>query len=77
MSFLVPDGWHFYEEPESGSGTSAYFFSREQIIDGGQFKTGLSINVIFDVKTKSKISADDYALHFIKELMDKHKTFDS
>jgi hypothetical protein len=43
-SFLMPKGWHF--KAENKGTTLAYFFSEENIDAGGEFETGLTLNVI-------------------------------
>lgn len=42
-AFLVPKGWHFMEETKDGA--HAFFISQEDISKGGEFQTGLSVNV--------------------------------
>ena len=46
--FLVPDGW-FVKEVSQG-GTRAVFITKESIDREGAFKTGLSVNVLYDPK---------------------------
>lgn len=42
-AFLMPKGWFFKEENHDG--TRAFFISKESIEKGGEFSTGLTINV--------------------------------
>ncbi len=59
--FLVPKGWFFkYEENADGR---AFFISQESIEKGGEFATGLSVNV---VKLK-KDAAPERAMKVIAE----------
>lgn len=51
--FLKPTGWFFHEEQNSG--TLAYFISKEDISKGGEFQTGLTINVFPKLKQGSAI----------------------
>ncbi len=60
--FLVPDGWFFKEEQKDDA--RAFFISRESIEKGGEFQTGLTINV---VKLK-KDPAPDRAKLYIAEI---------
>lgn len=43
-AFLIPEGWFFKEEENKG--THAFFISKESIAKGGDFATGLSVNVV-------------------------------
>jgi hypothetical protein len=51
-AFLKPQGWFF--KRESGKGTMAYFITKEEIKQSGQFSTGLTVNV-FHLKKDSAI----------------------
>jgi hypothetical protein len=51
-AFLRPDGWFF--KSESAKGTLAYFITKESIANGGEFQTGLTVNV-FHLKKDSAI----------------------
>lgn len=42
-AFLKPKGWFFQQEEQKG--TLAYFISKEDISKGGEFRTGLTVNV--------------------------------
>jgi hypothetical protein len=60
-AFLKPDGWFF--KRESDKGTLAYFITKEDLTKGGQFNTGLTVNV-FHFK-------QDSAIEHGKDLIDK------
>jgi len=57
-SFLMPDGWFFKEEENKG--THAFFISKENIAKGGEFQTGLSVNVIKLQKDPARQRARQY-----------------
>lgn len=42
-AILKPDRWFFRRE--EGTGTLAYFITKEEIVNGSQFQTGLTVNV--------------------------------
>jgi hypothetical protein len=62
-AFLRPDGWFF--KREEGKGTLAYFITKENIENNGQFQTGLTVNVFRPKKDsaveKGKDSIDQLA----------------
>jgi len=62
-AFLKPTGWHF--KRESKKGTLAYFITKEDIDKVGRFDTGLTINVIREMKGRSAV---EYAKSFIDRL---------
>jgi len=64
---LKPQGWFFKREQQKD--TRAYFITNENIDQGGDFKTGLSVNVFRKLK-KSK--ATDQAKSMIANLVDKY-----
>jgi hypothetical protein len=66
-AFLKPQGWFFKREEQKG--TLAYFITKENIDQNGEFKTGLSINVFTNLK-KSK--AVDQAQYMIANLVKKY-----
>ena len=66
-AFLKPEGWFFKQEEQKG--TLAYFITKESIATGGEFKTGLSLNVFRRLK-KSK--AVDQAQYLIGNAISKH-----
>lgn len=51
--FLKPVDWFFHEEVNRG--TLAYFISKEDISKGGEFQTGLTINVFPKLKQGSAV----------------------
>lgn len=72
--FLRPDNWFALEESTSNS--QGCFISKEEIVNGGNFKTGLTVNFISDIEQISGVSADDYAFKFIDELRGKYQSSD-
>ena len=62
-AFLKPTGWHF--KRESKKGTLAYFITKEDIDKVGRFDTGLTINVIREMKGRSAV---EYAKSFVDRL---------
>jgi hypothetical protein len=58
-AFLVPDGWYF--KAEERDGTLGYFITKENIDEVGRFDTGLSINVIRQLKDRDAV---DFAREF-------------
>ncbi|MBP9758807.1 hypothetical protein KBD45_03860 [Candidatus Dojkabacteria bacterium] len=69
--FLRPNNWFVLEE--SSSNSQGCFISKEEIVSGGNFKTGLTVNFVEDVEAISGVSADDYAFKFIDELRSKYQ----
>ena len=67
-AFLMPDGWFF--KSEAAGGTLAYFFTAEKIEKGGQFETGLTINVFKNLKDKD---ARAYAEAFAAKTAEQHE----
>ena len=61
-SMLLPEGWYF--KPEGQKGANAYFLTKEEIVEGGEFQTGASINVNRKLKAKTGRIAPDYAKAF-------------
>lgn len=57
-AFLRPNGWFF--KREEGKGTLAYFITRESIENGGEFQTGLTVNVFLHKKDSAVESARYY-----------------
>ena len=70
-SFLTPTGWHFREEDHDGA--RAFFITQEEIVDGGQYETGLSVNV----QKLKKDPAPERAAQFIAALMAANEALDS
>ncbi|MBF9236458.1 hypothetical protein I2I05_03525 [Hymenobacter sp. BT683] len=61
-AMLLPDGWYY--KAELGKDTQAYFLTQEEIVEGGEFQTGLSLNVVQKVQAKTNRKAADYARAF-------------
>ena len=61
-AFLKPSGWFFKQEEQKG--TLAYFITKEDISKGGEFQTGLSINV-FHLKKDPAIDHGKYMIENI------------
>jgi hypothetical protein len=59
-AFLKPTGWYFKREKDKG--TLAYFITKEEIRNGGEFQTGLTVNVFHP-----KNPAVEHAESFIDE----------
>lgn len=64
-AFLRPNGWFF--KREKGEGTLAYFITKESIENGGEFQTGLTVNVFL----RKKGSAVETAKEYIDQLTTK------
>ena len=64
-AFLRPKGWYFQQENDKG--TLAYFITQEEIKNGGEFLTGLTINVFHP-----KNSSVEYARSFIEDRATKN-----
>ncbi len=64
-AILRPNGWFF--KREEGKGTLAYFITKENIENNGQFQTGLTLNV-FRLK---KESAVEKGRNFIYQLANR------
>lgn len=58
----LPFTWNF--KAETSRDAQAYFLTREKIVPGKLFQTGLSLNVVRQIKAKSKQSAGEYAQAF-------------
>ena len=65
-AFLKPDGWFFKEETSKGA--TAYFITKEDISKGGEFSTGLTVNV-FHLKQDSAI---DHGKALIENMAAQH-----
>jgi hypothetical protein len=81
-AMLLPEGWYF--KPEAQKDANAYFLTLEEIVDGGEFQTGVTMNVNRKLKAKSGRTAPDYAKAFSarggigpnQELLEKQTTVD-
>lgn len=71
-AFLVPDGWFVKEEKAEGL-RAAFFITKEPIAAGGQFETGLTVNV----QTFEKDPAPLHAAQFIAGLTSTHEVLDT
>jgi hypothetical protein len=60
---LLPDGWHFNKV--SNEDTLAYRVTKEDLKKEKVFLTGFTINVTRNVKTKTNLTAPDYAVYFV------------
>lgn len=61
-AMLLPYVWNF--KAETSRDAQAYFLTREKIVPGGLFQTGMSLNVVRQMSAKSKQRAADYAQAF-------------
>ena len=59
---LKPFTWNY--KAETSRDAQAYFVTREKIMPGKQFQTGMSLNVVRQITAKSKQAADAYARAF-------------
>lgn len=59
---LRPYVWNY--QAEASRDAQAYFVTRERIVPGGQFQTGLSLNVVRKMTARTKQSAGAYAQSF-------------
>jgi hypothetical protein len=59
---LLPYTWNY--KAETSRDAQAYFLTRERIVPGGQFQTGVSLNVVRQMTAKSKQAAAAYAQSF-------------
>ncbi|UOQ97527.1 hypothetical protein MUN81_20130 [Hymenobacter sp. 5317J-9] len=59
---LLPYVWNY--KAEASRDAQAYFLTRERILPGKQFQTGLSLNVVRRMSTKTRQPADAYAQAF-------------
>ena len=64
--FLNPNGWHIKEEENSS--TKACFITKEKIVPGEEFKTGLTVNKVSGVIAKTGQKPSEYADSFIRAL---------
>lgn len=64
-AFLRPDGWFF--KREENKGTLAYFITKENIENNGEFQTGLTVNVF----RLEKDTAVEKGRNFIDQLAAK------
>lgn len=62
---LRPENWHFRRLMNDDA--LAFQIAKEDISNGGEFETGLTINLVKDVTKKSRVSPSIYAAYFIKD----------
>ena len=55
----LPEGWYYKAEGQKGATT--YFLTRDEIGESGEYRTGMSLNVVRKVKSKTGRQAPDYA----------------
>jgi hypothetical protein len=65
-----PRGW--FVKTEVHGDTSAMFFSKENIDEEGEFKTGLSLNIVRRIKAKSGQTPSEYARSVFDALVSRH-----
>ena len=73
VSILKPDGWYIHE-PEMNGGTYVFKLSRELPEEG--FHTGLTLNIVRNVKEKSKLKPTLYAAYFVDQKRKKAKAIE-
>ncbi|HEX8328512.1 MAG TPA: hypothetical protein VF629_13295 [Hymenobacter sp.] len=61
-AMLLPYTWSY--KADRSPDAQAYFLTRERIMPGKQFTTGMSVNVVQKISAKSKQRAADYAQAF-------------
>lgn len=61
-ALLLPYTWSY--KTETSRDAQAYFLTREKIVGNSQFQTGLTLNVVRRMTTKSRQSAGAYAQAF-------------
>jgi hypothetical protein len=65
-ALLQPEGWFFKEIHPKG--TDAYFVTKQNIDKEGSFSTGLSLNVLYNIDKKAKVSPSQYAIATIQQM---------
>ncbi|MBD5781897.1 hypothetical protein IEN85_20520 [Pelagicoccus sp. NFK12] len=70
-ALLVPIGWHF--KSQHGKNTDGFFVSKENIEAEGKFDTGLSLNVIKQVKQSTGLAPSKYSLAMIEQMQKSKK----
>jgi hypothetical protein len=71
VALLKPANWFF--KKEESNGTWGYFISKEEIKDGQDFNTGLTINVISQVTKLTGVTPSKYAKAMLERLIDGKK----
>lgn len=72
---LKPDGW--FTKAESKEDTHSLFISKEDIAAAGEFQTGLSLNLIHDVKRKTGLPPSKYAYAFLSKALEGNEELTS
>lgn len=70
--FLKPTGW--YTKEETKVDTQACFITKEMIVPGGMFQTGLTVNAVPNIPKKTGGSASKYAEAFFTKAKQTMKT---
>ncbi len=70
--FLLPKGWNFLEELKGD--TNACFITKEKITPNQGFMTGVSINLIKNVLSKTNLTPSQYAQKYIQVIESKNET---
>lgn len=65
-AFLKPDGWHF--KKWSHKGKDAYFITKEDIDEKGEYSTGLSVNVLTHMPRFTGMPPSEYAERFVAQM---------
>jgi hypothetical protein len=66
-AYLRPEGWFLKTELEGQ--TAALFISKENIDKRGSFETGLTVNIIGEVKPRVGVTPSQYAAAYVEELV--------
>ena len=70
-AYLKPDGW--FVKVESEKGTDALFISKENIDEQGEFRTGMTVNVVREFKSRQGRIPSAYADSYIASLGELYK----
>ncbi|WP_309020942.1 hypothetical protein [Pelagicoccus sp. SDUM812003] len=65
-ALLIPEGWHF--KSQHGKSTDGFFVSKEDIEKEGKFDTGLSLNLIRDVKKSTQYTPTQYSIGMMSQI---------
>jgi len=74
-AYLRPDGW--FVKVEADGDTDALFISKEDIDKKGSFTTGLTVNVVRGIQTKTGQVPSQYAAGYISALAEQHKLLET
>jgi hypothetical protein len=75
MSLLQPDGWYFKKVNDKPD-AAGYFITKEKIEDKGIFETGLTLNVVTNVKKQSGKTPSEYAAYYLAKQARRGKKLD-